>query len=70
MAGSSGWAAFLMVLPRFDWMAISPSVFLSATMPPGVEPFQLAEAGEGDVVSVMSTMKCCGSEICYGNAGG
>ena len=48
MAGSSGWAAFLIVLPRFDWMATSPSVFLSATMPPGVEPFQLAEASKGE----------------------
>ena len=44
MAGSLGWAALLIVLPRFDWTETSPSVFFSATSPAGVLPFQFQEA--------------------------
>lgn len=44
MAGSLGLASFLMVLPRLDWTATSPSVFFSATSPLGALPFQFQEA--------------------------
>ena len=46
MAGSLGLASFLIVLPRLDWMATSPSVFFSATSPLGALPFQFQEAGK------------------------
>ena len=60
MAGSLGFASFLMVLPRFDWMATSPSVFFSATSPLGALPFQFQEAvgfvsavdGQGNTVKM------------------
>ncbi len=47
MAGSLGCADFLMVLPRLDWTATSPSDFFSATSPDGAEPFQFQEAVDG-----------------------
>ena len=42
-AGSSGSAGLVIVLPRFDVTAASPSVFLSATSPDGPEPPQFQE---------------------------
>jgi hypothetical protein len=42
-AGLPGSAFFLMVLPRFDWMAISPCSLVSATLPPGAPEPQFHE---------------------------
>ena len=44
MAGSSGLADLLIVLPRLEVTDASPSVFFSDTSPPGAEPFQFQDA--------------------------
>jgi hypothetical protein len=46
MPGLEGSAGLVMVLPLWDVTETSPSVFFSATVPEGREPFQFHETGK------------------------